>query len=124
MSELLNKIIDKVKRKDIVTLTAEQKQKIIEEQKNEIIKRSAVLRRLIEKENTGWSLFCELIEDYKVNQLMMKTMLRAEDDKELATLKRIDVEIDLLDWLMAQPRKYINNTEAMLKREKENERHD
>lgn len=97
-------------------LTEKQLKEREEEHKNDLIRKSSQLKKLIRKDNSGWTLFCDLIQDYKVCRLYEKTKLRVRIPVEKDILEKIDREIETLNFVMSVPEDFINRTEAMIKK--------
>jgi len=71
------------------------------------------LQGLVEKHNSGWKEFCDLIDDYihKCEERKRITRLDVADEKTLEQLKFLDHECYILTWVKNMPKQFINSVE-------------
>jgi len=86
-----------------------------------MLDKSISLSKLIKANETGWSVFCELIDDY-INSMKKYKALTALDkatDAVIQELKYIDHEIYILNWLKRIPDQFIKKVETELEKARE-----
>jgi hypothetical protein len=84
---------------------------------DDLIQRSAQLKRFIESDKSGWKEVCQLVDQY-INFLKSnKDRIRLDicDEKTLEQLKLADREIFILEWFKKIPEQFIGKVEAQVK---------
>jgi hypothetical protein len=82
-----------------------------------MILRSASLKKLIISNWSGWAEFRKLISDYmeKCKKRKAITALDTADEKTIYELKLLDHEIYILSWVLRIPEQFIDKTENAVK---------
>jgi hypothetical protein len=103
--------------------TEEEIKKDREKWLKEMLEKSQKLERLIKSNNTGWSEFNSLLNDYidKAKKRKAITALDRATDADIYQLKLLDHEIYILTWVLKIPEQFIGKTEAEIKKQNEEE---
>ncbi len=87
----------------------------------EMLDKSHSLEKLIKFNQSGWSEFSGLVNDYidKAKKRKAITALDRASDDDIYQLKLLDHEIYILSWVLKIPEQFINSIESKLEKDKE-----
>lgn len=105
------------------TRTEEQIKKERQKWLDEMIGRSARLKRLSYDKQSGWVEFVELLDDYidKCKKRKAITALDRASDDTIYQLKLIDHEVFILNFVKQIPAQFMRNVEKALEKERKKE---
>jgi len=103
--------------------TEEQIKKERQKWLDDMIPKSAHMKKFVEADEAGWKLFVALVDDYidKCKKRKAITALDRIDEAGLHELKLLDHEVFILNFMKRIPEQFIAKVENILKEEKEKE---